>query len=764
MRPLKINGDKVDRGDLMGKNSLVPAVQELWNAWEIHSLILISLFLQVFLFIFAGKRRCNSSSVLSIVLWVAYLSADSVAIFVLGHLAVRASEPGHHGIMSFWAPFVLVHLGGQDTITALSKQDNELWLRHLLSLISQVLVAAYVVAKVSWRDGWLTAAMVLVFINGCIKYAERTYCLYRASPAKLRSDALGSLPRMLQKIQDTKDTKRAFFGFGTTRNERRAEAMRRALDKVSEEGSTGLVLFDNSFRDILSVDAPLNGSHIVSFAEKQLPGMLDKFRSSEGRHLVYEHVGAVLADFYLDLYTKNPLRRGSSSFKDYFDFLRECVCVGGPGTRLICCALCCVGSVLRPYLLYDILRYFSTPVALVLFWFAEKQQGGSSTADIVVSYTLLAGALLLEASSFIASIVARYGSIQLPAWCSKKERKTKKQWSEEIAQYSMMRRYVNVHDAACSESIQRWIGRLLQSRACKRIPHLGAWGIGLLDLTHTPIAHTPIKESILDTLLCHGAAKQWGIASSRGRLALKSLIGWPTTKKALKNTTSSGFDFPASVLIWHIATHICYYFQEEDGGGTSSGASQEQLNKDKQISREMSNYVTYLVFKCGVMLTTHSQLVHKKAHDEISVILSGQLRDSEEQAVKKLFQADKKPHGGLLRGHYTVEIKDSQAPAAVADDDDPARNHIKRLQKRANVLDSPVLPRARAVAQELIGIEKQGERWHHIAGVWSEMLFYAAPRCGAAFHYEHLSTGGELATHVLLLMKFLGPFLPPPDV
>ncbi|CAL5017684.1 unnamed protein product [Urochloa decumbens] len=748
MRPLKINGDKAGRGDLMGKNSLVPDVQELWNAWEIHSLILVSLFLQVFLFLFAGKRRRNSSPILSVVLWVAYLSADSVAIFVLGHLAVRASEPGHHGIMSFWAPFVLVHLGGQDTITALSKQDNELWLRHLLSLVSQVLVAAYVVAKVSWHDGRLTAAMVLIFLSGCIKYAERTYCLYRACPAKLRSDALLSLPSTLQEIRDTKDTKRSLWGFGTTRNERRAAEMKVALGKVSEDGSTGLVLFDFSFRDILSVDFPLNGSEIVSFAEKQLPGMLEKFRSSEGRHLVYEHVGAVLAEFYLDLYTKNPIRRRTSPSTANFLSLQKCLCFDLPAGRgLISSTLRCVCSMLRPYLLvlYDILCYVSTPIALVLFAVAEKP-GAGSTADIVVSYILLAGAVVLEASSAITSILARY-SIQLPTACCRKkkdpETKTKeKQWSQVIAQYSMMRRYVNVQDATCAESIQRWLGRLLQARACKRITRMGAWGVGLLDLTQTPIAQTPIMESILDTLLCSGAAKQWGIASSRGRLAL-----------------SIGFDFPASVLIWHIATHICYYFQDHDAGtSSSSSVGQEQLNKDKQISREMSNYVTYLVFKCGVMLTTHSQLVHEKAHHEISKILSGQLQDSEEHAVKKLFKAKND------RGPYTVEIQECQVPRADDDHDDPADNHIKRLQKRANVLDSPVLPRARAVAQELLHIKEQGERWHLIAAVWLEMLFYAAPRCGAAFHYEHLSTGGELATHVLLLMKFLGPFLPPPDV
>ncbi|KAF8671844.1 hypothetical protein HU200_049841 [Digitaria exilis] len=151
--------------------SLVPAFQELWNLWEIHCLILISLCLQVFLFLFAGSRRRSASPVLHTVLWLAYLSADTVAIFVLGHLAVHASQPGHQ-LMSFWAPFVLVHLGGQETITALSRQDNELWKRHLLSLVSQVGVAGYVVAKASWRDGRLKAAMVLMFISGCFKYAE----------------------------------------------------------------------------------------------------------------------------------------------------------------------------------------------------------------------------------------------------------------------------------------------------------------------------------------------------------------------------------------------------------------------------------------------------------------------------------------------------------------------------------------------------------------------------------------------------------------
>ena len=74
-----------------------------------------------------------------------------------------------------------------------------------------------------------------------------------------------------------------------------------------------------------------------------------------------------------------------------------------------------------------------------------------------------------------------------------------------------------------------------------------------------------------------------------------------------------------------------------------------------------------------------------------------------------------------------------------------------------------MLPRAAALAQELMSIGDEAARWELIAAVWAEMLYYTAPRCGGDFHYEHLNTGGEFVTHVLLLMYYLGPFLPPPS-
>jgi len=65
--------------------------------------------------------------------------------------------------------------------------------------------------------------------------------------------------------------------------------------------------------DILTADAPLNSARIVSFAEDHLPGMLERFRSNSERCNVYEQVGAILVDFYQDLYTKKTHFRNPSS-------------------------------------------------------------------------------------------------------------------------------------------------------------------------------------------------------------------------------------------------------------------------------------------------------------------------------------------------------------------------------------------------------------------------------------------------------------------
>lgn len=91
--------------------------------------------------------------------------------------------------MAFWAPFLLLHLGGPDTITAYSSEDNELWLRHLLGLIVQIAVAFYVFLR-SWSRTPVTFLSLPVFLVGIIKYGERTWVLRSASKNQFRDSLL----------------------------------------------------------------------------------------------------------------------------------------------------------------------------------------------------------------------------------------------------------------------------------------------------------------------------------------------------------------------------------------------------------------------------------------------------------------------------------------------------------------------------------------------------------------------------------------------
>ncbi|TVU49167.1 hypothetical protein EJB05_00463, partial [Eragrostis curvula] len=155
------------------------AAAYIWEQWDIQILVVLSFTLQVILLLSAGTRRREGSPLLRTVIWLAYLLADYTAIYALGHMSI-SSRSGEHQIMPFWAPFLLLHLGGPDTITAYAFQDNQLWLRHLLTLVVQVIGAAYVLFQfvtVGKNPSTLLAAAALMFISGCLKYGERTWAL-----------------------------------------------------------------------------------------------------------------------------------------------------------------------------------------------------------------------------------------------------------------------------------------------------------------------------------------------------------------------------------------------------------------------------------------------------------------------------------------------------------------------------------------------------------------------------------------------------------
>ncbi|XP_062225018.1 uncharacterized protein LOC133923775 [Phragmites australis] len=159
---------------------------DLWNHWATQILVLLSLALQVVLLLLAGIRRGEASTVPKLLLWLAYQLADSTAIYTIGHLSISATADRHQ-LVAFWAPFLLLHLGGPDNITAYSLQDNELWLRHLLTLVVQVLGTAYVLYKhIAGNGSLVVLASILMFAVGVVKYGERTWALRRGNMDSIR--------------------------------------------------------------------------------------------------------------------------------------------------------------------------------------------------------------------------------------------------------------------------------------------------------------------------------------------------------------------------------------------------------------------------------------------------------------------------------------------------------------------------------------------------------------------------------------------------
>ena len=202
-----------------------PPVPQQDSDWEIRAAVQLSLVLQMFLIFVGPMRKRSSSPVPRFIVWSCYLLADWVADLALGLLLNNMGNIGGGGnnssssfslkrgggsgtagnnnansggssspiIFAFWTPFLLLHLGGPDTITAYSLEDNELWLRHLIGLLFE-LFSACVIFFCSLHGNPLIHATVLVFVVGIIKYGPGS-ARTRSTPAAWTASATRSWTR-----------------------------------------------------------------------------------------------------------------------------------------------------------------------------------------------------------------------------------------------------------------------------------------------------------------------------------------------------------------------------------------------------------------------------------------------------------------------------------------------------------------------------------------------------------------------------------------
>lgn len=708
-----------------------PKLKLLWDVWDLRCFIILSLLLQTFLIAVAPLRKRTSSYLIMIPLWSAYLLADWVANFSIGLITNRHGDPDclsskeadggndvKDDLVAFWGPFLLVHLGGPDTITAFALEDNEFWLRHLISLVIQCLATIYVFVQ-SLPHNQLWIPTMLMFMSGTIKYGERTRAFYLASADRFKwsmnADVNSSLDYMdvveeyfpveKENLASTMVSKR-----GTSANSAN-EARKRKLTKL-EVVQYAYCLF-NTFKGLV-VD--------LVFTRRTRNQSRDFFLNRTAED-AFEVVEVELNFIYEVLFTKIPVFHGK------------------------------VGAISR------IFSFVMVCSATVLFVFKSKSK--FSTIDVAITYSLLFSALALDIAALLVLMFSKKTILfllksrvmrQESPWTQILRRKMegmfkmrmtedqahrwpmgflKRRWSESIPTCNLI--YYCLHSR--SKSKQLIYDKLGLSRFADYKKYVKTKRF-TVDLKNFIFEELKSKSELADDL-----EPAMEISSSRGDRVLRVEDGW---SRLLPYTLDA--DYGQRILLWHVATDLCYNKELNDQLN-----SKKPINSNKDIHRDisklLSDYMMYLLIMkpslisgiTSMMQTMFSDL----CADAMCIFRSGKIH--EKNYVKKIKQ-----------GVEDIQVDLEQLNACMkifAIPEEVWQRNAKGDLRKSLLLYSFML------AKEVMTTEEEDKtlnKWVVISKVWVELLCYGAIHSQGKVQAAQVSSGGELITIVWLLMAHFG--------
>uniref|UniRef100_A0ACD5WLM6 Uncharacterized protein n=1 Tax=Avena sativa TaxID=4498 RepID=A0ACD5WLM6_AVESA len=514
-----------------------------WREWGIQALVLLSFTLQVILLITAEIRHRKDSGVLRAIIWSAYLLADTTAIYALGHMSVNISKwLPEHQLMAFWAPFLLLHLGGQDNITAYSIEDNRLWLRHLQTFVVQVVAAAYILyeSSIMTRRTLLRPAAILMFVVGVIKYGERVWALNCASSSNLSGKNYQSFGRV--HIGDSRIT------FECIPDDFYHENVTLLAHRIL---TIPLHLFKGPL-PLLELDNDLSGSY--------------------SWELMYRAAEMQLSLMYGVFYSKAPV---------IHTWYGNCI-------RVIS------------------LMATITAALLVFRQFSEEDGYWCNRADVRATYVLLDGAIVLEVISLLAAMFSSWAEASLTSStlyassinlfsclirtflslvvysarylvkrAMRKAGMPLRYWSGSMGQHNFIH-LCTQSKVSRSSKVARWMGR-------------EDWWNTLVYSTSTPVPanFSELLEKQLVQSVGISNESRDHINNSRGRAALKRMgchdeLAW-----------SVDIQLEESILVWHVATHVYLTWYDK------KHSSQPNLANAIQV---LSNYIVFLLAARPYML------------------------------------------------------------------------------------------------------------------------------------------------------------------
>ncbi|CAM0948410.1 unnamed protein product [Alopecurus aequalis] len=602
-----------------------------------------------------------------------------------------------HQLVAFWAPFLLLHLGGQDNITAYAIEDNRLWLRHLQTFVVQVLAAGYILYQsyIFGHQTQLRQATILMFLVGVIKYGERVWALKCASTSNLSGKNYQSFGRV-HMIENRYNVRRSLHGVMLKAHlllNIPMHLLKGPLPRVALEDDNWGFSWDSMYRvaemqlflmhEVFYGKAPVIHTwyglciRVISPVATGVACLLFG-RSSDERHGRYYSRADVAVTYVLlvgalVLEILSVLRAMFSSWAL---------------VNIVAWQTCCLFG-----------QVHVTPDGLVE---GEPFGGCSSRVPIVgVLFKLVTTRyqrLICLAKFFLERAMEIVG---LPTG----------DWSGSMGQHSFIH-LCTQRKYNWSSKMARWLGR-------------EDWWNTLVYTSSVPVP-ADFRKLLEKQLLCSVGVSGESpdhIQNSRGRAVLKR-SGWHE-----ELAWSVEIQLDESILVWHIATQVyltCCY--------DAKYKSRPALAMTIEV---LSNYMVFLLAARPFMLPDNAS---RQSYVELcnKVINHVNNYNSAEDLVR------------LIREHGEALNTSTTGPPPPADAAETEILEMNLTFDRASKLG------AWLICNELNTPDVAGAHMLNlVAQVWMEMLCYASYRCRADSHARQLRNGGEITTLVAILMEYL---------
>jgi hypothetical protein len=568
-------------------------------------------------------------------------------------------------MFAFWVPFLLLHLGRPDNITAYSLEDNLVSWRIILGVILDLFGAFYGAYKQRFMGGdrVLRAAFVIMFSLGCYKYLERAVAMRQGTFSFIRSS--------------------------------------------NEKNKLGLFSTDQHGRKKLEYEDALFDAHRL--------------------------LGITMGAF-----AYYPVKRDPKD-KAYYYYWEDVCKVVEMELSLMYDIMYTKATVVHTWGGY-LIRIASPPLtatALVLFLLHSKE--GQRGGDIVITYILLVGTLLLDVIWLLRALGSTWTYVFLSkTWLKQAVCCRRGRWYR-------LRRFIMSLNCSRLEnkepsSYRIWSGVTSNHNMFHKCTH------GTSSLWRTLVTKITLEDNSKG--LRPDEAQRTSLLEAISQVLVPGWIPNPAPgfmdeyhgkRTVFEGAMRFGTDFHQIVLTWHIATDIFLLCTPES-----------ESSKDYQIIKVLSDYMMFFLAERPDMLPNHKiQTQYERTGDDLNEIWLPDGSESSDDRAR-----EKKLANTLLKeflDHPNIFLSDGAKYANLLQNMN-SKKEVRVICRDINMGGNAQKKLALLVPEIWVHI-REGYSAHlplkdvliEIRESWLRLLIYASIHWSRRdSHANQLSLGGEL--------------------